>query len=181
MYNPKLVDAWNEQAKNIKSQYICGIPSVLEIVVTESGSDTFNVPAYTEIKIVATGTIQRPLWKFILQDFVFEDLLVLKRQGKILSYDIEARNVVSDLIDWVMRVDDEYKYYCPDALADVCYLVNKYGIENVLLALDCMYAKSNRTFISLARKSIHQSFPLGLRATMTLAVIPEVVNQLYVT
>jgi hypothetical protein len=181
MYSPKLVDAWNDQAGAIKSWYICGIPSVLEVVVTESGSDTFNVPAYTEIKLVMSGPIQRPLWKFIFSDFCLEDLLILKSQGKILSYDIEARNIVSDLIDWVMEVDDEYKYYCPNALADVCYLVNKYGIENVLLALDCMYAKSNREFISLARKSIHQSFPVGLRAAMTLAVIPEVVSQLYIT
>lgn len=80
-----------------------------------------------------------------------------------------------------MRVNNEYRYYCPDALADVCKFVTEYGIENVLLALDCMYAKSNREFIALARKSIHQSFPVGLRALMTLAVIPEVVNQIYVT
>lgn len=180
MYSPKLVDAWNDQAGAIKSWYICGIPSVLEVVVTESGSDTFNVPAYTEIKLVMSGPIQRPLWKFIFSDFCLEDLLILKSQGKILSYDIEALNIVSELINWAMLVDDHYGYYCPDSLADICKIVNKYGIINTTTALGCMYGKSGRDFIMLAKNSIAQSFPFGFRDAMVLAVIPEVVNQLYV-
>lgn len=181
MYNADFIDAWNKQAKTFKTQYVSGIPSVLEVIVTNYGADRFDVPLYTAINLVGVGSFQNPVWKFGLMDFSLEELIDLKSQGKILSYDIEARNVVSELIDWVMLVDDHYGYYCPDALADICKIVTEYGIENVLLALDCMYAKSNREFISLARKSIHQSFPVGLRAFMILAVIPEVVNQLYVT
>lgn len=181
MYNADFIDAWNKQAKIFKTQYVSGIPNVLEVIVTNYGADRFDVPQYTAINLVGVGSFQNPVWKFGLMDFSHKDLIALKKDGKILSYDIEAFCVVSDLIDWVMKVDDKYRYYCPDALADVCKFVTEYGIENVLLALDCMYAKSNRGFITLARKSIHQSFPVGLRAAMTLAVIPEVVNQLYIT
>lgn len=180
MYNADFVDAWNKQAKIFKTQYVSGIPSVLEVIVTNYGADRFDVPQYTAINLVGVGSFQNPVWKFGLMDFSFEELIDLKSQGKILSYDIEALNIVSELINWAMLVDDHYGYYCPDSLADICKIVNKYGIINTTTALGCMYGKSGRDFIMLAKNSIAQSFPFGFRDAMVLAVIPEVVNQLYV-
>lgn len=104
MYNADFIDAWNKQAKIFKTQYVSGIPSVLEVIVTNYGADRFDVPQYTAINLVGVGSFQNPVWKFGLMDFSFEELIDLKSQGKILSYDIEAFCVVSDLVDWAHKI-----------------------------------------------------------------------------